>query len=66
MAPEQAKGNPELKSDIWGLGVILYILLSGEHPFEDRFGRIKPSLKFPESTFKSISPSAIDLTKAML
>ena len=35
MAPEQAKGKPELRSDIWGLGVVLYILLSGEHPFED-------------------------------
>ena len=29
MAPEQSKGHPELKSDIWSCGVIMYILLSG-------------------------------------
>ncbi|HEY44727.1 MAG TPA: protein kinase [Anaerolineae bacterium] len=34
LAPEQAKGEPVTpKTDIYGLGVVLYEMLVGEHPF---------------------------------
>ena len=33
MAPEITKGDYDAKADIWSLGVLMYMLLSGEWPF---------------------------------
>lgn len=33
MAPEQIRGEPELHSDLYALGVVLYQLLTTQHPF---------------------------------
>jgi serine/threonine protein kinase/pSer/pThr/pTyr-binding forkhead associated (FHA) protein len=33
MAPEQIRGEPELRSDLYALGVILYQLLTNQRPF---------------------------------
>src|SRR6185437_15502772 len=34
MAPEHFDGKPSQRSDLYALGVILYQMLAGRHPFE--------------------------------
>ena len=39
MAPENFKGEYSSKSDIWALGCVLFVLVSGKRPFDcDNFG----------------------------
>jgi serine/threonine protein kinase len=39
MAPEVLKGNPpDIRSDIWGLGIVLYEMAAGAQPFAGRTG----------------------------
>jgi calcium-dependent protein kinase len=70
--PEILAGNYNEKCDIWSSGIILYILLSGEPPFngpndETIFARIKSyKYDFPESKWSKISVEAKDLISKML
>ena len=51
MAPEGFKGEMELKSDVWSLGISLFELASGKKPYES-------SKKSPEETIPNrYSPS---------
>ena len=46
MAPEVIKQNYDYKCDIWSVGVILYILLTGKYPFDSLIKReLKQKLK---------------------
>ncbi|MCR4413217.1 MAG: serine/threonine protein kinase [Thermoguttaceae bacterium] len=36
MAPEQLQGRPGPQSDLWSLGVVAYVLLTGTRPFEGK------------------------------
>ena len=70
--PEILAGNYTEKCDIWSAGIILYILLSGEPPFngpndETIFARIKTyKYEFPEQKWSKISVEAKDLLTKML
>ncbi|KAG0439538.1 putative serine/threonine-protein kinase KIN1 like protein [Dictyocoela muelleri] len=69
-APELLNGNayvgPEI--DIWSLGIILYVLLCGTIPFEDKnVQNLHAKIKKAEfKPTKYISPDALDLLNGMI
>ena len=72
VAPEILKGDYTEKCDIWSAGVILYILLSGDPPFNGPddasiYAKIaNMNFSFPEKKWKNISNEAKDLITHMI
>jgi len=72
VSPEVLQGKYNEKCDIWSAGVILYIMLTGEPPFnganDNEIYRSISQMKlsFPESNWKNISEDAKDLIKKMI
>ena len=72
VAPEILKGNYTEKCDVWSAGVILYIILSGDPPFNgpsdtDIYNKIaQMKFSFPEKKWKNISNDAKDLIMHMI
>lgn len=72
MAPEVISGNYDEKCDVWSLGVILYILLSGSLPFagstdEEIISKIQNApVSFARSTWNNVSDEARTLIMKML
>lgn len=72
MAPEVILGDYDEKCDVWSLGVILYVLLSGRPPFWGYTDRVVKSaivndpLSLNGKEWLSVSASAKDLISRML
>ena len=72
VSPEILNGDYTEKCDIWSAGVILYIFLSGDPPFNgpsdsDIYNKIaKMKFSFPEKKWKTISNDAKDLITHMI
>lgn len=73
VAPEVLHYEPlSLRTDIWSIGVLTYVLLTGCSPFggdnkQETFLNItKCLLTFPEDLFEDVSEDAIDFIKSTL
>lgn len=72
MAPEVLTHKYDQKCDIWNVGVILFLLLSGRHPFPGvseeetlkKISTVEPH--FHSEDWSDISSEAVDLIKQML
>ncbi|KAF7651751.1 hypothetical protein LDENG_00106340 [Lucifuga dentata] len=72
-APELVLGQPaSLMSDLWSLGVVTYIVLSGVSPFLDEsleetcLNICRLDFSFPEDYFQGVSPAARDFVCLLL
>lgn len=73
VAPEVLQYEPLcLKTDIWSIGVLAYVLLTGCSPFagdtkQETFLNISQcALTFPEELFDGVSPLAIEFIRSAL
>lgn len=72
VAPEVLQGSYDQKCDVWSVGAFMYIMLTGEPPFNGKnnniiFKRIlNEEVTYPTEKFKNISADAIDLLKKCL
>jgi calcium-dependent protein kinase len=74
MAPEVQRKHYDHRSDIWSLGVIAYILMSGRPPINGRnsdeiLARIRDpnlSIDFSRNVFPNASPEAVDFLQRLL
>lgn len=72
-APELVLGQPaSLMSDLWSLGVVTYVVLSGASPFLDEsleetcLNICRLDYSFPEDYFQGVSPAARDFVCLLL
>ncbi|KAM9852577.1 LOW QUALITY PROTEIN: triple functional domain protein-like [Aulostomus maculatus] len=72
-APELVLGQPaSLMSDLWSLGVVTYVVLSGASPFLDEsleetcLNICRLDFSFPEDYFQAVSPAAKDFIGLLL
>jgi calcium-dependent protein kinase len=72
MAPEVINGRYDEKCDLWSCGVIMFILLSGNPPFEGQDDNevlreiVKGKFSFSTPVWEEISNEAKDLIKSLL
>ena len=72
VAPEVLNGNYNEKSDIWAVGIIMYVMLTGKPPYQGTDERVildqiqQSPLIVSKSYLPSLSQSAFDLLQGLL
>lgn len=71
IAPEVIAGKYNEKCDLWSLGVILFVMLSGRPPYIGTEKEVKAKVKkgqieFDPEVWKNVSEDAQDLLKKLL
>ena len=70
IAPEVLKGKYNETRDIWSCGIIMYVLLTGKFPFDDKdILKMKAQIeigKFNLENLKDFSKECVDLLKELL
>lgn len=72
IAPEVLTGRYDAMCDVWSIGVIMYILLSGHLPFSgstdaETFSRVRRvGVSFTAEAWIDVSQEAKDLVKSLL
>ncbi|XP_034567567.1 serine/threonine kinase 17a like [Notolabrus celidotus] len=73
VAPEILSYEPiSTATDMWSIGVLTYVMLTGESPFQDddkqkTFLNISQvNVDYSQDTFEGISPQAVDFIKSLL
>jgi calcium-dependent protein kinase len=72
VSPEVLEGKYDKRCDLWSLGVMTYMILSGKPPFDGRnevevFNKIRCcNYDFPESDWRHISEDAQDFISGLL
>lgn len=71
-APEVLSGDYDERCDVWSLGVICYMLLSGTPPFYGKTpedihnSTLTKEAEFPTKRFRHVSPVALDFMRRLL
>jgi serine/threonine protein kinase len=72
IAPEVIKGSYNKECDMWSLGIIAYMILTGNPPFYSNNSMeiyktiLQNKIEFPESEWKDLSKEALEFTKKLL
>jgi len=72
MAPEVLNGDYGKEADIWSVGVMIYVLVSGQYPFHANSSReLFPLIRdckwsFHEPEFSKVSKNCKDLISKLL
>mmetsp|Transcript_21494 Transcript_21494/g.15692 ORF Transcript_21494/g.15692 Transcript_21494/m.15692 type:complete len:81 (+) Transcript_21494:616-858(+) len=73
LAPEAFEGKTGIEGDLWSLGVLIFVLLSGSYPFSGRDPEeIQASIEqvrehiFEVPALKSISTQGLDLMDRLI